>query len=83
MENILDHKLGFLISLRFDTIPYNQLFDVQCKLTADGVASSLYQVLTIQNSQEHAFEYWGSGDGTASAITNSTRIINFLDSHLK
>jgi hypothetical protein len=73
----------YFIHARFDTIPYHQLFDVQCKLTADGVDSSKYQVLTIQNSHEHAFQYWRSGDGTANAITNSARVINFLDSHLK
>jgi len=73
----------YFIHARFDTIPYNQLFDVQCKLTGDNVNSSLYQVLTIQNSHEHGFQYWRSGDGTGSAITNGTRVINFLNTYLK
>lgn len=73
----------YFIHSRFDSMPYHQLFDVQCKLTGVGVNSSQYQVLTIQNSHEHAFQYWRSGDGTGSAITNGTRVINFLNSHLK
>lgn len=73
----------YFIHARFDPMPYHQLFDVQCKLGAAGVDSSQYQVLTIQNSGAHAFQYWRSGDGTASAVTNNARIIDFLDSHLK
>ena len=64
-------------------MPYHQLFDVQCKLNTDGVDSSQYQVLTIQNSSEHAFEYWRNWDGTGSAVTNSIRVINFLNTYLQ
>lgn len=52
-------------------------------LTEAEVDPSDYQVLTIQNSHEHGFEYWESGDGTMNPLTNSARIINFLDSHVK
>ena len=73
----------YFLHARFDTMPYHQLFDVQCKLAEAGVDSSQFQVLTIQNSGGHAFQYWSSGDGTMNPLTNSARIINFLDSYLK
>jgi hypothetical protein len=73
----------YFISSQYDPMPYHQLFDIQCKLNAVGVDSSMYQVLTILNSSEHAFQYWRSADGTGSALTNGTRVINFLNSHLK
>jgi hypothetical protein len=73
----------YFIHARYDSQPYHQLADVQCKLSEIGVDSSQYQVLTILDSSEHAFQYWRSGDGTMNCVTISTHVLSFLDSHLK
>jgi acetyl esterase/lipase len=73
----------YFIHARYDSQPYHQLADVQCKLSEVGVDSSRYQVLTILDSPEHAFQYWRSGDGTMTCVTVSAHVLSFLDSHLK
>ena len=75
----------YFIHSRHDTIPYHQLFDVQCKLAAAGVTASQYQVLTIPDSSEHAFQYWRSWDGQPGGPTVLVAgdVISFLDLYLK
>lgn len=79
-------KPMFFINSKHDSMPYHQIIDIQCALDGVGVSSSLYQVLTIPNSSEHAFEYWRSWDGVvpigdAPALTVATHVIDFLNLH--
>ncbi len=66
-------------------MPFHQIIDIQCALEWAGVDSSLYQVLTIPDSNEHAFGYWESLDGRTFGPSAKTSgdVINFLDSNLK
>lgn len=74
-------KPMYFINSQYDPMPFHQIVDVQCALQRVGVSSSAYQVWTICNSEEHAFEYWRSGDGQANPVTIGTRVINFLNAH--
>ncbi len=73
----------YFIHSQYDSMPYHQLFDVQCKLTEAGVNSSQYQVLTIPGGHQHAFQYWRSWDPSASVLRISDRVTIFLNTYLK
>lgn len=75
----------FFIHARYDSMPYHQLFDVQCKLNGVGVNSSQYKVLTVTGSpgeRGHAFQYW-EYDPCDGQGTIGERVITFLDTYLK
>jgi hypothetical protein len=69
-----------------DSMPYRQLLDMECALQAQGVDSSLYNVVTIPGNQ-HAFNYWLDWDGApcppGPCKTWASHVIDFLDAHLK
>lgn len=76
----------FLVNSQYDSMPFHQIIDIQCALQGVGVSSSLYPVLTVPNSQEHAFEYWKSWDGIAPVgngptLTVASHVIDFLNAH--
>lgn len=76
----------FFVNSQYDSMPFHQIIDIQCALEGVGVSSSLYQVLTVPNSQEHAFEYWRSWDGivpvgNGPALTVASHVIDFLNAH--
>jgi hypothetical protein len=57
---------------------------MMCALENTGVLDSAYQTLTIPDSDEHSFHYWGSPDGIpGSGILIKDHVITFLDEHLK
>lgn len=75
----------YFIHARCDTMPYHQLGAVQCKLSEAQVTSSQYQVLTILDSSEHAFQYWRSlaPPFTVQSPTIGELVISFLNSYLQ
>ena len=75
-------KPMYFINSQYDSMPFHQIIDVQCALSAAGVSSTSYQVLTIPNSREHAFAYWRSWDGQpGSILTIVGRVVSFLNAH--
>ncbi len=74
----------FLINTDGDPMPFHQIIDLQCAFQTAGVDPSLYKVLTLEGSKQHAFAYWDDyDDGYPFAQKVSTRVIAFLDSYLK
>ena len=73
----------FFIHSQYDSMPYNQLADVQCKLDQVDVDSSQYQVLTIPGGSQRAFQYWRDWDPSASVLRISDRVIIFLNTYLQ
>ena len=78
-------KPMYFINSQNDSMPYQQIIDIQCALQMAGVDSSLYRVLTIPDSNEHAFSYWSSWNGRTIGPTVLIKgdVISFLDSYLK
>ena len=68
-------------------MPYHQIVDMICALQSAGVSEDNYETLTItvNDSSEHAFQYWDSWDGldTEPTRTIAGDVIRFLDAHLK
>lgn len=53
----------FIVNSEFDPMPYHQIEDIRTTLQNAGVLTSLYTILTIPDTNEHAFAYWRSLDG--------------------
>lgn len=80
----LDFKPVMLINSRYDPMPYHQPYALACAFQAHSIDPSLYTVITVPDAIDHAFALWTDGDGgypTTKLI--STRVIEFLDAHLK
>ncbi len=73
----------YFIHSRYDSMPYNQIADVKCKLAEVDVDSSEYQVLIIPEGSQHAFQYWRDWDPSASLLRISDKVIIFLNTHLQ
>lgn len=73
-----------LVNSRYDPMPYHQIFDLPCAFQQHSVDPSLYTVITVPDSSDHAFALWFDADnGYPTTKQISTRVIEFLDSHLK
>ncbi len=77
-------KPVMLINSRYDPMPYHQIFDLTCAFQSNGVNPSLYTVITVPDSSAHAQALWfETDDGYPVTKLISTRVIEFLDAHLK
>lgn len=77
-------KPVMLVNSRYDPMPYHQLFDLTCAFQSNGVNSTLYTVITVPDSSAHAQSLWFEVDGGYPVVKLvSTRVIEFLDAHLK
>lgn len=76
-------KPTFVINSQYDPMPFHQIVDIQCAFQSHSVSSSLYQVLTIADNSKHAFALWYEYDDSSPPQQVKTRVISFLDNHLK
>ncbi len=73
-----------ILTSRYDPMPYHQIVDLQCAFQEKDIDPSLYQFITVPDASDHAFALWDNYDaGYPYAQLIKSRVINFLDAHLK
>lgn len=73
----------YIINSEHDPMPFHQIVDLKCAIERKGVNTSKYDVVTIPDSREHAFDYWFTWDGASNPVkTRGDHVMDFVSSHL-
>ena len=71
-------KPTLLIDTQGDSIPYNQILDMQSAFIASGVPVTSYRLITILHSSAHAFEYWDDLDNGTPSKLISQEVMDYV-----
>lgn len=82
-ESVQAFKPIFLINSDGDSMPPHQVEAMRCALVDKQIANGLYEVLTLEMNNHHAFSLWRDSDGGVPPKRVRDRVVDFFDSYLK